>query len=360
MKILCVAKDYLGPTPSGGYDKLPKFLNAHTVHRRPISSPAVQLIEKAWHHAIGRKKPHLFSDVTWGYHFEDRLCEERAFWHALFFRPDVVHVLYGDWALDMLLRRESLLSGDLVASFHLPAQFVERRFQHTQKDALSKLRGAVLLSSNDLDTYSEWLGREKVMYIPHGIDIDVFRPASFVPDRVARFIFVGMTLRDFEIAHQVIDRCRTDSVNAEFDLVLPPLGEQYFIGCTNARIMSRVSEHELISLYQRSDALFLPLIQSSANNAILESLACGVPVISTRIGGVPDYVDETCGWLLPPADFSSAYECVRGIVLNREKAFEKRAAARLKAESFSWSQVAATLMQSYTRLRETGRFAPVG
>jgi len=357
MKILCLTKNFKTQTPSGGYDQLAKFIGAQTVSRPVISSLPMRLTEKLWNFGFG-DKPHLFSHLSHGYRFEDRVCEERAFWRAVLQRPDIVHVLYGDWALDTLLRRKELLTSDVVATFHLPADSVANRFEHAQKGLLERLGGAILLSSSDLETYSAWLGPEKVMYIPHGIDTEVFRPAEFIPSRTARFVFIGMMLRDFEVAHRVIDQCRQDGINAEFWVVIPQAGTHYFTGCTNARIVSNFSETELINLYQSSDALFLPLIQSSANNAILEALACGLPVVSTRIGGVPDYVDETCGWLLPPADFESAYECVRSIVLNRESAWQKRDAARFKSESFAWEGVIIPLLEGYMRLRKTHRFAP--
>src|SRR5262249_30324618 len=149
---------------------------------------------------------------------------------------------------------------------------------------------------------------------PHGVDVDVFRPADFRPAKRARFMFIGMMLRDFETAHRVIDRSYYDRLAADFFVVIGEAGRGLFTGCTNAKILSNISEKELILLYRSCDALFLPLLHSTANNAILEALACGVPVISTRIGGVPDYLDETCGWLLPLSDFESAYDCVREIV----------------------------------------------
>ena len=357
MKILCLTKNFKTQTPSGGYDQLAKFIGAQTVSRPVISSFPMRLTEKLWNFGFG-DKPHLFSHLSHGYRFEDRVCEERAFWRAVLQRPDIVHVLYGDWALDTLLRRKELLTSEVVATFHLPADSVANRFEHAQKSLLEILGGAILLSSSDLATYSAWLGPQKVMYIPHGIDTDVFRPAEFTPNRAVRFVFIGMMLRDFEVAHRVIDQCRQDCINAEFIIVIPQVGMHYFTGCTNAQIVSNLSETELIRLYQSSDALFLPLIHSSANNAILEALACGLPVISTRIGGVPDYVDETCGWLLPPAEFEAAYECVRSIVRNQERTWVKRKAARLKAESFSWEKVIPPLLEAYVRLRKTGRFAP--
>ena len=354
---MCLSRGFKNHTPSGGYDQLARFVGTQIVRRPAISSFPMRLTEKIWNFGFG-DKPHLFSNLGHGYRFEDRLCEERAFWGAIRQQPDIIHALYGDWALDALLRRKPLLTGDLVATFHLPAEAVTERFESVQRTLLERLAGAVLLASNDLATYAGWLGPEKVMYVPHGIDIDVFQPSEFVPGRVARFLFIGMMLRDFDLAHRVIDQCRQDGLNAEFFIVIPPIGRAYFTGCVNAKIISRVNEEELIGLYQSSDALFLPLLQATANNSILEALACGLPVVSTRIGGVPDYLDESSGWLLPPSDFETAYECVRNIVLCREVAGQKRAAARHKAETFSWQRVSATLLEAYGRLRNTHRFAP--
>lgn len=356
MKILCLLKNFTTQTPSGGYDRLASFLGADVIGRRTIASLPGRVLEKAWSFASGNK-PYVFSDLGHGYRFADRLCEEQAFWRAIAQRPDIIHVLYGDWALDLLLRRARYLRGGLVATFHLPAEEVADRFDRVQKAELQRLGGAVVLSSADLPAYSGWLGRDKVMHIPHGINTDVFRPAAFIPNKAPRFVFIGMMLRDFEVAHRVIDCCRVDGLAAEFVIVIPPAGRSFFTGCTNAEILSGISEPELIALYRSCDALFLPLLHSTANNAILEALACGLPVISTRVGGVPDYVDEASGWLLPPGEFDPAFECVRAIVRNRELAARKRAAARLKAESFSWERVAGTMLDAYARLRRTGRFA---
>ena len=356
METNCITRNFKMQTPSGGYDQLAKFLGAEVIGRPTINSLPGRVVEKAWHFAQGNR-PHLFSHLGHGYRFEDRVCEERAFWRAFVRRPNIVHALYGDWAMDILLRRTRFLRSQLVATFHLPAQDVAERFERKQKEALRALRGAVSLSSADLPAYTDWLGRDRVTFIPHGIDTDVFRPTSFSPRKPARFLFVGMMLRDFETAHRVMDRCRADCVQAEFIVVIPESGRSFFTGCTNAKIVSQISESELIALYRECDALLLPLLNSTANNAILEAMACGLPVISTRIGGVSDYVNESCGWLLPLKAVDAAYECVRCIVRHREIAVEKRGAARFRAELFSWKRIAAMMRDAYRRLWQTGIFA---
>src|ERR1051325_3364483 len=139
MKILSVMRNFKNQTPSGGYDQIAKHLGSDTVRRPYISSLPLRILEKAWHYTYGDKR-HLFSHLGHGYHFEDRLGEEIAFWRAFVHRHDIIHINYGDWALDMLLRREFLLSAELVATFHLPAETVVDRFERVQRHDLEKLR----------------------------------------------------------------------------------------------------------------------------------------------------------------------------------------------------------------------------
>src|SRR5262249_62068611 len=95
----------------------------------------------------------------------------------------------------------------------------------------------------------------------------------------------------------------------------------------------------LIQLYCRAAALFMPVVDATANNAILESMACGTPVISTGVGGIPDYVDDSSGWLFPPNEVLGIVELVEKLSHERWRAESLRIGARRKAIEFSWERV---------------------
>ena len=103
--------------------------------------------------------------------------------------------------------------------------------------------------------------------------------------------------------------------------------------------------------------MFLPDTSATANNAILDALACGTPVISTYVGGIPDDVDEDCGGLLPLGESEAAFQSVRRPAENRTLARAKRTAAHAQAERFSWQQVAAQITAAYRRPLSGGNFA---
>ncbi|HUT19411.1 MAG TPA: glycosyltransferase family 4 protein [Anaerolineae bacterium] len=60
---------------------------------------------------------------------------------------------------------------------------------------------------------------------------------------------------------------------------------------------------ELVRLYQRSSIFVLPSHHEGMSTALLEAMACGLPVVSTAVGGAPEVVvDGENGLLVPPRD----------------------------------------------------------
>jgi len=76
-------------------------------------------------------------------------------------------------------------------------------------------------------------------------------------------------------------------------------------------------------------------------------LACGTPVISTAVGGIPDYVDDTCGWLFEKGEVGRIVDLIGGICNEQEIASSRRGAARTKALVFSWKRVAEKMRTVY-------------
>jgi glycosyltransferase involved in cell wall biosynthesis len=93
--------------------------------------------------------------------------------------------------------------------------------------------------------------------------------------------------------------------------------------------------------------LLLPMLEATANNAALEALACGTPVISTMVGGTPDYVDNTCGWMFEKGEVGGIVKLIGEICTQPEVVSSRRSAARSKGLVFSWKRVAAKIRLVY-------------
>jgi glycosyltransferase involved in cell wall biosynthesis len=203
--------------------------------------------------------------------------------------------------------------------------------------------------------YKGWFGAEKVAYVPHGIDIDRFCPDNHKADGRLKLIAVGYTMRDWTAMHQIIDECRIRKLPIDFDVVAPSHCAPYLVGCTNARLHVGISEEKLIEMYRGAGALLAPMCDATANNGVLESLACGTPVISTKVGGIPDYVDDASGWLFEPSEVAPIVELLSSSVRNKDVLSSRRIGARKKSLEFSWERIVAQMRIVYDEVVQRRR-----
>ena len=343
LHVLCVLKRWDHVTASGGYEQLAQAVGAEVISRRLRKRTMFQRVMRRLWRELTHPKPRKYD-----YRYEDWLNELRVLGRSWWHPPDVVHVLYGEEELDLLLRRRWLLSCPLIATFHLPPHRVLDRFDKTQEHLLSGIDLAVVVARNQLQTFRDWLGSDRVIYVPHGIDTDRFCPGERLPRRdCVRLITVGNHMRDWKAIEEIIAECEVRRLAVRFDIVTAEHGLSTSAKLPNVHFHSRISEEDLIRLYREADALLLPVLDATANNAVLEALACGTPVISTVLGGIPDYVDNTCGWLFEKSEVAGIVKLIGEICDEPAVASSRRSPARSKALVFSWKRVAARMRVVY-------------
>jgi glycosyltransferase involved in cell wall biosynthesis len=92
---------------------------------------------------------------------------------------------------------------------------------------------------------------------------------------------------------------------------------------------------------QAADCLACPSLWAEAAGLVnLEALSTGLPVLASRIGGIPEYVDDgQTGLLFPPADHHALAALIRRLHDNRQECTKLGIQARVRAvESFSVSK----------------------
>jgi glycosyltransferase involved in cell wall biosynthesis len=92
--------------------------------------------------------------------------------------------------------------------------------------------------------------------------------------------------------------------------------------------------HEEIPLWMSAcDVLCLPSLNEGLPNVALEAMACGLPVVASRVGGVPEIVQEGVnGFLVPPSDPNALAEALRRSLATKWN----REAIRTSVSQFDW------------------------
>jgi glycosyltransferase involved in cell wall biosynthesis len=94
-----------------------------------------------------------------------------------------------------------------------------------------------------------------------------------------------------------------------------------------------------------ADVVTLPSYMEGYPNVILEALACGRPVVATRVGGIPEIMSDACGQLIPPRDAAALAEALDSVLTRSWDA-----AAISTHWSRSWNTVAAELLDIFESL----------
>lgn len=239
-------------------------------------------------------------------------------------KPKVVYCAHG-WAFD---RETSYSSRWLIAN-------VERILAR-QTDAI------VCISEHDKESARVWgLPEAKLVTVHNGIsDIDPLLPAVAWPGQGIRFIFVGRFDRQ-KAVDVLIETIREYPDPASLVLVGSGVLDDYagdaFPG--NVHNAGWQSRPEVNRYLAAADVVVVPSRWEGFGLSALEGMRAGKPVVASRIGGLPELIDDgVTGLLIEPGSKSSLLAALRKIggmnfrsmgALARARYLEKFTAARM-------------------------------
>jgi glycosyltransferase involved in cell wall biosynthesis len=104
------------------------------------------------------------------------------------------------------------------------------------------------------------------------------------------------------------------SLRGELDMLIGELGLCGVVTIAGSQDPERVREH-----LWRSDIFLLPSLSEAMPVAIMEAMSCGLPVIATRVRGVPELVENgETGCLVEPMDVERLAEAMVSLVVDPE------------------------------------------
>ncbi|MFH1176654.1 MAG: glycosyltransferase, partial [Acidobacteriota bacterium] len=161
---------------------------------------------------------------------------------------------------------------------------------------------------------------------------------------VLRCIGGGVWQRDYTAFLRTAELLAGDG-GFEFHLVSPDLG--------SARVPAGVALHrglgdgELVALYRSCDLVFLPLLDATSNNFLLEGAACGLPIVSSDLPGVRFHFPGPEAELVDGNRPKAFAAVLRELAGKPERRRAMGAAARQRALRFGWKTLAREYERAY-------------
>ena len=286
------------------------------------------------------------------------------------FAPDIIHVHHG-WIIASILAEFDI---PYVISLHGTEYYAFKNFANCRDFALRGLHNAriVLTLTQEerqqaVDTYG--LETQKTDVVKSGVDTEKFkplqidrdellsshsvrelgRPVVFLGGRLTAQKGVDTLLRAAQI-YSHTDEKPVTLIAGDGDLKQPleelaarlKLDSVYFLG--------NQSHEQMIKLSNIADVVALPSVFEPFGLVAVEALACGTPVIASRIGGLTQIVNDQLGCFIEPGDYKALADKITALIKGRLKEKQRDKIVAYTRQNFSWDNTVSNIENIYERV----------
>ncbi|MEZ4525663.1 MAG: glycosyltransferase family 4 protein [Desulfobacterales bacterium] len=321
----------------------------------------VNLMEWLGVSTMGFPEPFTFGVRAWQY-LKNR-----------FGRYDIVHdnqsLSYGVWAIKTRIPAIATIHHPITVDRDIAVQSVRslwKKLKHRRWYSFIGMQIRVARKFSHIITVSECtradISREfgipagRFRVVPNGIDTGIFHPVPEIQREKNRIIVTNsadMPLKGlYYLLQAVAELVKTRDIRLVIigtpkkDGGVVRLIRDLGIGA-HVQFTGRISDEEFVHQYARASAAVVPSVYEGFGLPAGEAMACGVPVISTTGGALPEVVGDA-GLLVPPADPAALTKAVTDLLDHPEKAAQLGQAGYDRVQRhFTWEQAARKTVNAY-------------
>lgn len=220
-----------------------------------------------------------------------------------------------------------------------------------------------VFSSRDLKSLSK-LGvvKDKIRIIPHGVDINALKPSRERHSHNAvRIVWVGRIAsnKGLNVLLRAVKILKNEFRNFELLIAGEVWENDYYqelvrykdaMGLHEVRFLGFIEN--LTHFLQQGDIFVMPSFEETFGIVNLEAMACGLPVVASAIGAIPEIVVESeTGYLVPPGDTEALADKLRPLIRDAKLRRSMGRNGRRRAESnFSLEDMCKSILKVYQEL----------
>jgi glycosyltransferase involved in cell wall biosynthesis len=242
-------------------------------------------------------------------------------------------------------------------------------FVRMQRRVAQRLPVVLTVSESSRTDIARDLGvdPQRMRVVPVGVDPEVFRPdeaVAPVPGRIVTMASADVPLKGLVHLLEALAKVRTEH---DADLVVigkpqpdgPTLHAVRRLGLTGAvRFVNELAADDLVRTIQRAEVAVVPSLYEGFSLPAIEFMACGVPLVATTGGALPEVVgrDGDTGFLVPPGDEGALATAIRRLLSDETLRTQVGSRGRERVLSrFTWTAAAAVTAEAYEAAIEAGR-----
>jgi len=228
---------------------------------------------------------------------------------------------------------------------------LSRRIWTRKRNAWSDVPIVVVATSQwlaDQARASSIFKDKRIEVIPNGIDTEIYKPLQKDVARAAYNLPQDKRLILFSAFNAASDKRKGSQYLLQALKKMSQLGwdskaELVIIGASGGDLPDvEMKTHYMgnlhdelsqVLLYSAADVLVAPSIQENLSNTVIESLACGTPVVAFDVGGMPDMIDhQENGYLARPFEVDDLADGISWVIESEHRHDSLSLQARQKVE----------------------------
>lgn len=290
-----------------------------------------------------------------------------------FHQYDIVHdnqsLSYGIWAISKMIPTTATIHHPITIDRRIDINQASRtleKMKHLrwysfigmQKRVAKRLSHIITVSTSAMDDICKDFNipSKKFNIIPNGINTDLFYPIPEIQREKNRLMVTNSADMPLKGLYYLLKAVSEISKARPIHLVVIGTPKK------NGRIVKlirdldignlitftgRIDHLEFVKHYAKATAAVVPSVYEGFGLPVGEAMACGVPVISTTGGALPEVVGDA-GVLVPPADHHALAEAITLVLDNPDHAKNLgQAGYKRVMEHFTWEKAAEKTVETY-------------
>jgi glycosyltransferase involved in cell wall biosynthesis len=195
---------------------------------------------------------------------------------------------------------------------------------------------------------SRWAEPARVVLLPNGVPRDLLQMRRSYSPEARRMLFTGQWLRAKGIRYvaAAFERIAETMPHTELTCIGTGIGPDVVLSSFAAahhhriRVLPRVNPEQLAAELAAADVFMLPSLSEGFSGALIEAMACGLPVIATPAGGAADLLtNDVNGFIVPFADSGALADAAVRLIPDQARRARLGGAARQTAQQYEWDAV---------------------